>query len=56
MTSSSTATTMTAPVAMYCQFGSMPSRFSPLRITAITSAPVSALSTVPRPPRKLARR
>ena len=54
MTSSSTATTMTAPVAMYCQFGSMPSRLSPLRITAMISAPVRALRTVPRPPRKLA--
>src|SRR5215217_765160 len=53
-TSSSTAATRMAPVAMYCQLGSMPSRLSPLRMTAMISAPVMALPTPPRPPRKLA--
>ena len=53
-TSSSTATTITTPVAMYCQLGSIPSRLNPLRMTEMISAPVMALSTLPRPPRKLA--
>ena len=53
-TSSSTASTMTTPMTIGCRNASTFSRFMPLRITPIISAPTSALATLPRPPRKLA--
>jgi hypothetical protein len=54
ITSSSTATTSTTPIATNCQFASTCKRFNPLRMVAIASAPIRAFETPPRPPRKLA--
>ena len=46
--------TMTTPMTIGWRNASTLSRFIPLRITPIISAPTRALATVPRPPRKLA--
>ena len=43
-----------SPIAICCQNGVTSSRFSPLRITPMISAPATTPATPPRPPKKLA--
>ena len=52
VTSMVTARMMTAPMTMYCTSEVMPFRFSPLRMTAISSAPTRVPQMVPLPPVK----
>jgi len=48
--SNSSATMMIVPIAVPCQKGDTPMRFSPLRIITVMNTPISVPTMEPRPP------
>jgi len=48
--SNSRATMMIVPIAVPCQKGDTPMRFSPLRIITVMNTPISVPTMEPRPP------